>query len=141
MPKTPSSTVTDKHIGSRIRMLRMMINMTQEKLAGMLNITFQQIQKMESGKNRTPPSRLVEMAKIGMVPIAFFFEGLPAWKGSNQVSGTGHDLTTDFFKLPYATELATLFVAMENTANRLAVLEVARSIARASGIPALKAAE
>ena len=67
----------DKHVGSRIRMCRIMLGMSQEKVAGGLGITFQQVQKYETGKNRVGASRLQNISQILQVPVSFFFEGVP----------------------------------------------------------------
>jgi transcriptional regulator with XRE-family HTH domain len=73
--KTPNPI--DKHVGSRVRMRRMMIGMSQEKLGEKLGITFQQIQKYEKGTNRIGASRLQQIATVLSVPVSFFFEGAP----------------------------------------------------------------
>jgi len=67
----------DLHVGNRIRLRRMMMAMSQEKLADALGITFQQVQKYEKGTNRTSASRLVETARALQCPVGFFFEELP----------------------------------------------------------------
>jgi transcriptional regulator with XRE-family HTH domain len=67
----------DKHVGARVRMRRMMISMSQEKLGEKLGITFQQIQKYEKGTNRIGASRLQQIANVLGVPVGFFFEGAP----------------------------------------------------------------
>ncbi len=67
----------DVHVGSRIRLRRNMLDMSQEKLGEMLGITFQQIQKYEKGTNRVGASRLQAIASILTVPPAFFFEDAP----------------------------------------------------------------
>jgi transcriptional regulator with XRE-family HTH domain len=67
----------DKHVGSRVRMRRMMLSMSQEKLGDALGLTFQQVQKYEKGTNRIGASRLQQIAQILQVPVAFFFEGAP----------------------------------------------------------------
>jgi transcriptional regulator with XRE-family HTH domain len=68
---------TDKHVGSRVRMRRMMLGMSQEKLGDALGLTFQQVQKYEKGTNRIGASRLQQISHILQVPVAFFFEGAP----------------------------------------------------------------
>jgi len=68
----------DRHVGNRVRMRRMMIGMSQEKLGDALGLTFQQVQKYEKGTNRMGASRLDHIAHILQVPIPFFFEGAPA---------------------------------------------------------------
>ncbi len=67
----------DKHVGSRVRMRRMMLAMSQEKLGDALGLTFQQVQKYEKGTNRIGASRLQLISNILQVPVAFFFEGAP----------------------------------------------------------------
>src|SRR5205814_5904134 len=67
----------DKHVGSRVRMRRMMLSMSQEKLGDALGLTFQQVQKYEKGTNRIGASRLQQISHILQVPVAFFFEGAP----------------------------------------------------------------
>ena len=67
----------DKHVGSRVRMRRMMLAMSQEKLGDALGLTFQQVQKYEKGTNRIGASRLQQISIILQVPVAFFFEGAP----------------------------------------------------------------
>jgi transcriptional regulator with XRE-family HTH domain len=67
----------DKHVGSRVRMRRMMLGMSQEKLGDALALTFQQVQKYEKGTNRIGASRLQQISNILQVPVAFFFEGAP----------------------------------------------------------------
>jgi transcriptional regulator with XRE-family HTH domain len=69
---------TDKHVGARVRMRRMMLSMSQEKLGDALGLTFQQVQKYEKGANRIGASRLQQIAHILQVPVSFFFEGAPS---------------------------------------------------------------
>lgn len=71
----------DKHVGSRVRMRRMMISMSQEKLGERLGITFQQVQKYEKGTNRIGASRLQQIATTLGVQVSFFFEGAPTPDG------------------------------------------------------------
>jgi transcriptional regulator with XRE-family HTH domain len=68
----------DKHVGSRVRMRRMMLAMSQEKLGDALGLTFQQVQKYEKGTNRIGASRLQQISHILQVPVSFFFEGAPS---------------------------------------------------------------
>jgi transcriptional regulator with XRE-family HTH domain len=67
----------DKHVGSRVRMRRMMLAMSQEKLGDALGLTFQQVQKYEKGTNRIGAGRLQHISQILQVSAAFFFEGGP----------------------------------------------------------------
>jgi transcriptional regulator with XRE-family HTH domain len=67
----------DRHVGSRVRMRRMMIPISQESLGDALGVTFQQVQKYEKGVNRISASRLQHISRILQVPVPFFFEGAP----------------------------------------------------------------
>jgi len=70
--------LTDKHVGNRVRMRRLMLGMSQEELGHALGVTYQQVQKYENGKNRIGASRLQHMAHILKVTPSFFFEDAPA---------------------------------------------------------------
>jgi transcriptional regulator with XRE-family HTH domain len=74
-PRSPNSI--DKHLGDQIRNRRQAINMTQDHLGGELGVSFQQIQKYESGKNRISAARLYEVCHVLGVPIASMFEDIP----------------------------------------------------------------
>src|ERR1041385_5585031 len=75
---TKSPNPIDRHVGSRVRMRRIMLGMSQERLGEALGLTFQQVQKYEKGTNRIGASRLQQIAHILQVPVAFFFEGGPS---------------------------------------------------------------
>ena len=81
----------DKHVGSRLRMRRKMLGMSQEKLGEALKITFQQVQKYEKGTNRISASRLQHISHILQVSVPFFFEGAPHLPG--EPSGIGPALS------------------------------------------------
>lgn len=72
----------DVHVGRRVRERRMLMGLSQEQLARLLGVTFQQIQKYERGTNRVGASRLVELARILEVPVTWFFEGLEQTAGT-----------------------------------------------------------
>src|SRR5260221_14706294 len=78
----------DKHVGSRVRMRRLMLGMSQGKLADGLGLTFQQVQKYEKGANRIGASRLHHVASILQVPVPFFFEGLPTAEEQKSHAGS-----------------------------------------------------
>lgn len=77
MASKKSPNPIDIHVGSRVRLRRMMLGMSQEKLGEHLGITFQQIQKYEKGTNRIGASRLQAIARVLSVPVSFFFEDAP----------------------------------------------------------------
>jgi transcriptional regulator with XRE-family HTH domain len=82
MPAKPPNPV-DRHVGSRVRMRRIMLGMSQEKLGEGLGLTFQQIQKYEKGTNRIGASRIQQISEILQVPVSFLFEGSPGSSGAN----------------------------------------------------------
>lgn len=67
----------DVHVGSRVRIRRVMLGLSQEALANRLGITFQQVQKYERGANRMGSSRLFDIAVALDVPVSFFFDDMP----------------------------------------------------------------
>src|SRR6266542_6394650 len=77
LPRKKAPNPIDKHVGSRVRMRRIMLAMSQEKLGAALGLTFQQVQKYEKGANRIGASRLQQLSQILQVPVEFFFEGAP----------------------------------------------------------------
>src|SRR5690349_80531 len=74
---TKSPNYIDKHVGSRVRMRRIMLGMSQEQLGEALGLTFQQVQKYEKGTNRVGASRIKQISEILGVPVSFLFEGSP----------------------------------------------------------------
>ncbi len=74
---TRAPNLVDKYIGSRVRMRRIMLGMSQEKLGEALGLTFQQVQKYEKGANRIGAARIQQIAEILQVPVSFLFEGSP----------------------------------------------------------------
>lgn len=80
MTKVPNPI--DRHVGARVRMRRMMVGMSQEKLGEALGLTFQQVQKYEKGTNRISASRLQQISETLTIPLAYFFKGAPVSEGS-----------------------------------------------------------
>jgi transcriptional regulator with XRE-family HTH domain len=74
---TKAPNPVDKYVGSRVRMRRIMLGMSQEKLGEALGLTFQQVQKYERGVNRVGASRLFDLSRVLDVPISFFFDDMP----------------------------------------------------------------
>lgn len=111
----------DVHVGSRIRMRRQLINMSQERLGELLGITFQQVQKYEKGTNRISASRLFYTAKTLGVPVQFFFEGLPGSEGEGMREvGQGDDFSSALMTTE-GIQLAKVFRDAEPTSKRLIV--------------------
>lgn len=68
----------DIHVGKRVRLMRKLLGMSQEKLGALLGVTFQQIQKYEHGANRISAGRLYDLSRVMRVPVGFFFENMKA---------------------------------------------------------------
>jgi transcriptional regulator with XRE-family HTH domain len=122
---TKSPNPIDKHVGNRVRMRRMMLKMSQEKLGNAVGLTFQQIQKYEKGANRIGASRLQEIAQVLRVPVPFFFEGAPQTSVRPQFVGEAPSPA-------YVTEfLATSDgLALVNAFGRIKNLTLKRTIVR-----------
>ena len=101
--KQPSSV--DAHVGSRVRLRRMLIGMSQEKLGECLGLTFQQVQKYEKGANRIGASRLYDISSILGVPVSYFFDDLVGDHGVKRANG--HSNTTDVDAGPYMMEFVS----------------------------------
>lgn len=77
----------DVHVGSRVRLRRTLLGMSQERLGDALGLTFQQVQKYERGVNRVGASRLFDISRVLDVPISFFFEDMPEGMDATPISG------------------------------------------------------
>ena len=117
----------DKHIGSRVRTRRIMLGMSQEKLADALGLTFQQVQKYEKGVNRIGASRLLQIAGILDVSIEFFFEGLPGMR----VGGTADDMVAEFLTIPESDRLVRGFMRLKDVEARKKVADLVDWLASA----------
>jgi len=133
-----SPNVIDRHVGSRMRIQRMVIGMSQEKLGDALGITVQQIQKYEKGVNRIGASRLHKLAGVLNVPITYFFD---AHDGSGVISAERQEGAPDpsLFADRETIELAMVFSRIENSEIRRSLLDLARAAASSGPAPARKA--
>jgi transcriptional regulator with XRE-family HTH domain len=130
--KAPNSI--DKHVGSRVRMRRKMLAMSQEQLADALGITYQQVQKNENGTNRMGASRLQQMSHILQVPVEFFFEGAP---NASEPHGSGSALSVaqidDFVSDSDGLRLIGAFMRIDNAAVRRRIVMLVQEIAGDDG--------
>ncbi len=78
----------DIHVGSRVRLRRTLLGMSQEKLGEAIGLTFQQVQKYERGANRIGSSRLYDLSRVLDVPIGFFFEDIPSSAANRSLART-----------------------------------------------------
>ena len=124
MPKEPK--MMDKHVGARIRSRRIMLEMSQEKLAAALGVTFQQVQKYEKGVNRVGASRLAQLADALQVAIPWFFEG----EGAPRQGGDGSEnLIDQFIATSQGVALVRAFISIEDVGTRRAVVALVERIA------------
>jgi transcriptional regulator with XRE-family HTH domain len=127
----------DKHVGSRVRMRRMMLGMSQEKLGDALGLTFQQVQKYEKGSNRIGASRLQQISLILQVPVSFFFEGAPSPPGTAEGFGEAASpaYVTDFLATTDGLALVKAFMRIPNAKLRRRVVDLVEEIAGAEVAP------
>ncbi len=122
----------DRHVGSRVRMRRMMLGMSQEKLGDALGLTFQQVQKYEKGANRIGASRLQQISQILQVPVSFFFEGVPSQR-SERVEGfveaPSPAYVSDFLATSDGLALTKAFVRIKDAKLRRRIVDLVEQIA------------
>lgn len=123
----------DKHVGSRVRMRRMMLGMSQEKLGDALDLTFQQVQKYEKGTNRIGASRLQQIAHILQVPVAFFFEGAPDLgserSGDGMREAPSPAYVSDFLATSDGLALTKAFMRIPDAKLRRRIVDLVQQIA------------
>ena len=122
---------TDRHVGSRVRMRRMMLAMSQEKLGAALGLTFQQVQKYERGANRIGASRLQQLSHILQVPVAYFFEGAPNASAPHGSNGSALSMAQidDFVSDSDGLRLIGAFMRIDNAAVRRRIVKLVEQIA------------
>jgi transcriptional regulator with XRE-family HTH domain len=128
MPGTKSSNSIDKHVGSQIRMRRLMLDMNQTKLGDALGITFQQVHKYEKGIDRIGAGRLQHIAQILQVPVAFFFkDDMPAGGNSKQMIASANTIM-DFMATSEGLALAKAFMKIRSMPVRRRIIELVEEI-------------
>ncbi len=123
----------DVHVGTRIRLRRQVLKMSQEKLGDKLGVTFQQVQKYERGSNRVGASRLWKISEVLEVPINFFFDGL----SDNFTNGEFAEddqmpIVYEFINSTDGVALAKAVSQIRSKAVRRQLLELARAMAKDS---------
>jgi transcriptional regulator with XRE-family HTH domain len=126
--KVPRSGLNpiDKHVGSRVRMRRLMLAMSQSTLADALGLTFQQVQKYEKGSNRIGASRLQHISQILQVPVAFFFNGAPGQSGTTVEIADSY--VTDFLATSDGLALVKAFMRIQDPKLRRAIVGLVQQI-------------
>jgi transcriptional regulator with XRE-family HTH domain len=108
----------DRHVGTRIRERRVMLGLSQQQMADMIGVTYQQAHKYERGINRISAGRLFEIARVLNVPISYFYEGLE-----------GQEDATLNHRQRMCLELARNFSAIGNEKHQEALSQLARALA------------
>ena len=129
----------DIHVGSRVRLRRMVIGMSQEKLGEKMGLTFQQIQKYEKGTNRIGASRLFQLSQIMDVPVQFFFEDAPLHANRHAAAAGFAESKTEAFLLDFLNsrdglELNRAFVKITDSKVRKRVVELVRALSEEASV-------
>ncbi len=137
--ETRETNEMDAHIGMRIRERRILLGLSQEKLAESIGVTFQQVQKYERGTNRVSASRLERVSKALDVPVSFFFEGYGS-SGRKTPSYNVSDNDQENFELDHGVmkkketlELVRLYYSIKEPAIRKDILKMVKNMAERSG--------
>jgi len=128
----------DQHVGSRVRLRRMLLGLSQERLGESLGITFQQVQKYEKGVNRIGASRLLQISEILDVPVEFFFEEAPHIDGRRAPGMAEADSETfilEFLNSREGLELNRAFAKIADPKVRKRVVNLVRSLSATSDKP------
>lgn len=123
---------TDVHVGSRIRLRRNMLGLSQEKLGEALGLTFQQVQKYERGANRVGASRLWEMSRILDVPVQFFFDTTDPVRAAplaGFAESSQETFDSDLLNRRETRELIGAYYRIDNAAARRRLFDLAKSLA------------
>jgi transcriptional regulator with XRE-family HTH domain len=133
MVRTPD--LVDKHVGSRVRMRRMMLGMSRETLSDGLGLTWQQVQKYENGKSRIGAGRLQHISDILQIPVPFFFEGAPNLPGQPEGIGAAPFPTyvSDFLATIDGLALTKAFMRIKEPKLRRRIVELVEEIAGDDG--------
>jgi transcriptional regulator with XRE-family HTH domain len=119
-----AANAIDRKLGQRVRTRRLEIGMSQEKLAELLGVTFQQVQKYEKGVNRIAASRLHSISTSLDMPIAKFFEGMGGKTEASGVAESERDYIDDALATPEGSQLMALFASIKSRKVRRQVVEL-----------------
>lgn len=123
----------DAHVGTRVRLRRMLLGMSQEKLGEHLGLTFQQVQKYEKGVNRIGASRLFDLARVLGVPVQFFYDLAPAdaidaAPQPGFAEQPAESYVIEFLSTREGLELNKAFVRITDPKVRRSVVDLVRSL-------------
>ena len=124
----------DVHVGHRVRMRRLLLGMSQEKLGEELGLTFQQVQKYEKGANRVSASRLYQMSQILGVPVQFFYDDMQIATSGDESSGmaenAGGSVVMDFLGTSDGIQLSRAFSELEDPVVRRRIIDLVKALAK-----------
>jgi transcriptional regulator with XRE-family HTH domain len=124
----------DRHVGNRVRMRRLLVGMSQEKLGELLGITFQQVQKYEKGSNRVSASRLYQISRVLGVPVQFFYDELKEDDGpSGFAESEGADAIAGALQSPDGVQIARIFSETTDPDKRKLILNAVKLLADYKG--------
>ncbi len=124
-----AANAVDRKLGQRVRSRRLEIGMSQEKLAELLGVTFQQVQKYEKGVNRIAASRLFDIAAALDVPVARFFENIASARvAAPGVAEGRREFVDDALATPEGAQLLALFASIKSVKVRRRVVELVRAL-------------
>ena len=128
---TKAPNPVDKYVGSRVRMRRIMLGMSQEKLGEALGLTFQQVQKYEKGTNRVGASRLQQISEILQVPVSFLFDGGPSGIAASDASAESASpaYIADFLATSEGLALTRAFTRIPDSKLRRSIVDLVEQIA------------
>lgn len=128
----------DVHVGSRVRLRRTLLGMSQEKLAKAVGLTFQQIQKYERGANRIGASRLFQFTRVLDVPVSFFYDDMPSDAG-NGIPGLSEGPSATFEQGNLARretlELVRAYYKITDPSVRRRLFDLTKALGRSGGDP------
>ncbi|MEA2860814.1 MAG: hypothetical protein QOC72_2853 [Methylobacteriaceae bacterium] len=127
MKKAPNHV--DRHVGSRVRLRRMLLGLSQEKLGEALGLTFQQVQKYEKGTNRIGASRLQQISQFLKVEIAYFFEELPGEKQQGGFAEEGTTYVMDFLNSSEGLQLNRAFARIKDPRVKRRLIALVNALA------------
>jgi transcriptional regulator with XRE-family HTH domain len=133
VPKKQANPV-DAHVGHRVRLRRMLVGMSQERLGELLGLTFQQVQKYEKGINRIGAGRLFEVAGILGVPISYFYEDVDTGATAGGFAeGEEPPPVMEFLSSGEGLQLSLAFMRIKDVKVRRRILDLVRSLAEDEG--------
>src|SRR5690606_41016242 len=124
-----AANAVDRKVGQKVRSRRLEIGMSHERLAELLGVTFQQVQKYEKGVNRIAVSRLWDISIALEMPVSRFFEGVSV----RGVAEGRQDYVDDALATPEGAQLMALFATIKSPKVRRKVLELVRTLTEEDG--------